>query len=415
LSRSAASSPATAANRLPPEVRRLLGSLWAGCDVVVGAVGDGAREPIATFTALPNLRHPRLLVPTKTGRAAGAALRQYNDGMSQLARIRKAAIGTAFGVGLGRLAGNRLHLIPGADPATASLLAGKLEELFGERRLEIAVFFGERLRPNRKPVLQVMTERGDVLGYVKVGWNPLTKRLVANEADVLRSMAESPPATFRVPRLLGEVLVRDLRVTVVSPFPHSLLRRGTLGAAPPLSATREVALRGAIGTHSLVGSDYERDLRRRIASVPDVGRREDLSRLLDLVLSGNADAALTFGSWHGDWTPWNMSRTRSGLVVWDWERSSGPVPVGLDALHHRFQVRWLGGRESVVAATSLARTESSGTLVRLGVSEANHEVLLRLYLLELILRFEEGRDSGGGPSPRSIEIERSLRGRLASR
>jgi len=415
LSRSAASSSATAANRLPPEARRLVGSLWTGCDVVEGDIGHHpARQPIATFTVLPNLRHPRLLVPTKTGRAAGAALRQYNDGMTQLARIRKAAIGTAFGVGLGRLAGNRLHLIPGADPTTASLLAGKLEELFGERRLEIAVFFGEQHRPNRKPVLQVMTERGDVLGYVKVGWNALTKRLVANEADALRSMAGSPPATFRVPRLLGEIAVGDLRVTVVSPFPHSLLRRGTLGAIPP-EATREVALRLGTDTHTLTGSDYERELRRRIASVPDAGRRTDLSALFDLVRSTDAETVLTFGSWHGDWTPWNMSRTRSGLVVWDWERSGGPVPVGLDAVHHRFQVRWRGGRESVAAAASVARTESNGTLLRLGVSEANHEVLLRLYLLELMFRFEEGRDAGGAPSPRSIEIERALRTRLASR
>ena len=248
-------------------------SLWAGCDVVEGDIGQRARDPIATFTVLPNLRHPRLLVPTKAGRAAGAALRQYNDGMSQLARIRKAAIGTAFGIGLGRLVGNRLHVIPGTDPTTASLLAGELEALFGNRRLEIAVFFGEQLRPNRKPVLQVMTERGEVLGYVKVGWNSLTKRLVANEADALRSMAESPPITFRVPHLLGEIEVGVLRVTVVSPFPHSLLRRGTLGAAPPFSATREVASRHGIETHNLVGSGYERNLRQRIASVPDVSRR----------------------------------------------------------------------------------------------------------------------------------------------
>jgi hypothetical protein len=37
-----------------------------------------------------------------------------------------------------------------------------------------------------------------------------------------------------------------------------------------------------------------------------------------------------------------------------------------------------------------------------------------LYLLELMLRFEEGRDAGGALSPRSTEIERALRARLAS-
>jgi hypothetical protein len=415
LSGSRARFPKAAANRLPPEIGRLVGSLWAGCDLVEGDVGDRARVPIVTFTVLPNLRHPRLLVPTKTVRAARTALRQYNDGMSQLARIRKAAIGNALGVGLGRLVGSRLHVIPGIDPTTDPLLADELEDLFGERRLEIAVFFGEQLRPNRKPVLQVMTERGDVLGYAKVGWNPLTKRLVANEADALRSMMASPPTTFRVPRLLGETQVGDLRITVVSPFPHSLLRRGALGATAPYAATREVASRGGIEPGTLVGSDYERELRRRIESVPDVGRRERLARLFDLVRSEDADAVLTFGSWHGDWTPWNMSRTRTGLVVWDWERSGRPVPVGLDVVHHRFQFRWRGGRESVVEAGAAARTESSETLVRLGVSEPNHELLLRLYLLELMVRFEEGRETGQAVSPTSMEIERTIHSWVASR
>jgi hypothetical protein len=335
--------------------------------------------------------------------------------MSQLARIRKAAIGTAFGAGLGRLVGNRLHVIPGTDPTTASLLAGELEDLFGEGNLEIAVFFGEQVRPNRKPVLQVMTERGDVLGYVKVGWNTLTKHLVANEAKALRSMAEAPPAAFSVPRLLGEASVGDLRVTVVSPFPHSLLRRGALGAAAPFAAVREIASRGGTETRSLGGSDYELELLPRIASVPDVGRREVLARLFDLVRSEAADAVLTFGSWHGDWTPWNMSRTNAGLLVWDWERSGRPVPVGLDVVHHRFQYRWRGGRESVVAAGSAAGIESSDTLVRLGVDEPNHELLLRLYLFELMLRFEEGKDVGLSVSTKSIEIEGALRRSVASK
>ena len=415
MSRSAARSPTADANRLPPEARRLLGSLWAGCDVVEGDIGHRARQPIATFTVLPSLRYPRLLVPTKAVRAAEAALRQYNDGMSQVARIRKSAIGAALGVGLGRLVGNRLHVIPGTDPTMPSLLAGELEELFGERHLEIAVFFGEQHRPNRKPVLQVMTERGDVLGYVKVGWNTLTKRLVANEAEALRSMTETPPTAFRAPRLLGEASVGEVRITVVSPFPHRLLRRGALGAAAPYAAVREIAFRGGTETRTLVGSDYERKLRRRIASVPDVGRQEHLSRLFDLVQREDADAVLTFGSWHGDWTPWNMSRTRSGLVVWDWERSGRPVPVGLDAIHHRFQLRWRGGRESVDAAGSAARTEAGDMLARLGVSETNHELLLRLYLLELMYRFEEGGDAGTAVSPKSIEIERALRRRVATR
>ena len=45
-----------------------------------------------------------------------------------------------------------------------------------------------------------------------------------------------------------------------------------------------------------------------------------------------------FGSWHGDWMPWNLLRSGTDLWVWDWERSASGVPVGLDAAHFRFDI-----------------------------------------------------------------------------
>lgn len=402
-------------DRVSPDLRWLAGALWPG-DIVKG---DGHSSPSrashASFVALPSARRPRLLVPGRNARAAGAALRQYNDGLSQAARVRKAAAGMALELGLGRFVGGRVDVFPGTDPSSFSLLTDELHGVLGARRLEIAVFLGERGRPNRKPVLQVLTERGEVLGYVKVGWDAVTKRLVANEADVLRSMAESPPETIRVPRLLHEGRVGDLHITVLSPFRHALLRRGALGAPPPGAAVREVALRGGTETGVLAGSEYALGVRERIALVARIGRTDPLTEAFDRIESDAGDEIMTFGSCHGDWTPWNASRTSSALIVWDWERSTRPVPLGFDVLHHRFQFAWRGGRNSVAQAILTARRESGGMLSWLGLAEADEELLLRLYLLELILRFEEG--SGGDASFRSTAagLETALRERTSPR
>lgn len=402
--------------RRSPDLRWLAGALWPGGDIVEGDRRSGSsRASDASFIALPSSRHPRLLVPARNARAAGVALRQYNDGLSHAARVRKAAAGMALGLGIGRFVGGRVDIVPGADPSSVWLLSDEIRRLFGGRRCEIAVFLGERDRPNRKPVLQVMTDRGEVLGYVKVGWNAVTKRLVTNEADSLRSMADQPPETFHVPRLLHEGGVGDLHITVLSPFRHRFLRRGALGAVPPRSAVREVALRGGTETSALADSEYARTVRDRMAQIPDVGRRRPVAQAFDRIESEAGEIVLTFGSCHGDWTPWNMSRTPSGLIVWDWERSTRPVPLGLDVLHHRFQFAWRGGRNPLARAISAARSESGETLSWLGLAEPDHDLLLRLYLLELILRFEEG--GGEGPVfPRlSAELDAALRERTAPR
>jgi hypothetical protein len=412
---SAPSVASSTSGSLSPELRWLAGALWPGSEVVERrGRATAAGAPLASFIALPDCQHSRLLVPARNRRAAAAALRQYNDGLSQVARVRKAVAGMALGLGAGRSVGGRVDVFLGTDRSSFSALSDELRRVFGGRRLELAVSLGERERPNRKPVLQVSTERGEVLGYVKVGWNDDTKRLVGNEADALRSMAGSPPETFRVPRLLHDGEVGSLRIEVLSPFRHRLVRRGALGAAPPRAAVHEVAIRNGTEIKPLSGSEFARALRERIGLIAEADRRDSVSELFDRVEDGAGNIPLAFGSCHGDWTPWNMSRTSSGLIVWDWERNARPVPLGFDVLHHRFQFAWRGGRKPLGRAIFAARRESVDTLSWLGVAESNHELVLRLYLLELIVRFEEGWGRPAIPRP-SAELETALRERMARR
>ena len=54
-------------------------------------------------------------------------------------------------------------------------------------------------------------------------------------------------------------------------------------------------------------------------------------------LEGLAGTPLVFGTWHGDWGPWNCARTPGRLLVWDWERSADSVLLGFDLLHFGYQ------------------------------------------------------------------------------
>ena len=388
----------------PTDLARLLEPVWPGCTVATSDAKT-ANPRAATLRALPNAANVRLLVPADSPQAAATALRQFNDGMTQTARIRKAVVGAALATPMAPLFGTRVDVLM-TDSETASAVVDEIRGVFGRRRIKVAVFLGERLRPNRKPVVQILTDRGDVLGYVKVGGDPLTRRLVSNEADVLRSFGASPPSAFRVPSLLHEADVGDARLTVLSPLPHALFRRGRLGASAPFDAVREIAFRAGRRIQPLSGSAYERAMRERLRAIEDTERRAVLTRRFDAVVDASARADVTFGSWHGDWTPWNMSRTRSTLLVWDWERSGGPVPVGFDVLHHRFLFRWRHTDASSVASDTL--NASRDVLRRLGVDDNDHPRLLRLYLFELLLRFEEGRDAGQAVPRASAAIERAL-------
>ena len=65
-----------------------------------------------------------------------------------------------------------------------------------------------------------------------------------------------------------------------------------------------------------------------------LGVRDRLGEALERLRLAAADRPLPMGGWHGDWTPWNMSRRRGRLQLWDWERFETGVPRGLDRCHY---------------------------------------------------------------------------------
>jgi hypothetical protein len=390
------------------ELQWLAEVLWGptpGVELVVGLVPSGFRR-LDGWVVLPDLRHPRVLVPLASRRAAAASVRQYSDGMTRRARLAKAAVGTALRSGaLQWLLRRRrqvvhagmldpLHGGPPAGGAGETLLGDYLAETLGRRDLAAAIVLGP-VRPNRKPVVQLLAPDGRPVGYMKVGWNDLTRRLVRNEARALRRLAERQPRTFTVPSLLHEGTWQGLDVTVSSALPHRLWRRGRRYATPPLAVSREIAALGGVQTATLGASPWWEDLRRRLDPVRAAATGAAADALAGTLerLQQQADTPLAFASWHGDWGPWNLRATADRLLVWDWERSGDGVPLGFDLLHFGYQTAFQGLRQPPAEAAARSLRRAAPLLAELGQREEVGELLLTLYLLERVCRAAEAEPS----------------------
>jgi hypothetical protein len=370
----------------------------SGLEVVIEPAG----RPVAQWIALPSVRTPKTLIPIK-GAAASVALTQFNDSMSQYARLRKWLVGQGARLGMGRFSGGRMVAIVGhpTDPGS-DLLGGVLPEFFGEP-IVTSVMLGERLRPNAKPVLQILRPDGVVLAYAKLGWNSLTNDLISNEARFLDAWAARPSRTLTVPRRLGLIDWNGVLVLLVEPVPQRVFRRGPRAQLPSPAVVREVASLGGERSGPLSGAPSVRRLIDAADATADDAIRTVALGAVGRILDEVGDLSIHWGTAHGDWGPWNMSRTSGGLHVWDWERAAHGVPVGTDVLHFCFQTRALGSRRTVSRTVAVTLAAADRHLADLGIERRLRNPLLELYLVEMLLRLEAGRGGGASVDERLLD------------
>jgi hypothetical protein len=355
-------------------------------------------------------------VPLASRRAAAEAVRQYSDGMTQRARLAKAAVGLGLASGAVQWGlARRGRVVAAAGPAAGTLLGDHVPAALGRDDLAAAIVLGP-VRPNRKPVVQLIGRDGRAVGYMKVGWNDLTRRLVQAEAATLRRLAGAGPRTFTAPRLLHQGRWQGLEITISSALPHRLLRRGRRYALPPVAVTREIAELGGVTVNELGESGWWASLGERLVPVratliggPAATLDATLARL-----EARAGTRLAFGTWHGDWGPWNLRTTAGPLLVWDWERSADEVPLGFDLLHFGYQTALQGLRKPPAAAAAVARDRAAPLLAALGQEPGVADLLCDLYLLERLCRAAEAEVSAvtGRPDTVGAALLGVLAGRL---
>ena len=382
--------------------------------IVLGAEGESTTNELL---ARPSLAELHLLVPTRPPAAAAAALRRFDDdrGPARIAAGIAGRVVARLGL-LGLVPGQRIRLPPFA-------LVEELANVLGEPELVASVTVGTRRR-NRKPVLQLLTPAGRIVGYAKVGWSPLSQMLVANEGATLRLVEGRLPRWLEVPAVIHQCPWRGGEVVVTSPLAPpprvaSVMVGGLLagrgrhdpGTFDPGTfdpGTFNTVVETIAGTDALglqpVGELALFDEWRRMGFANEFGAE------LDNIRDRHGDVIVRAGLWHGDLTPWNLSARRSAITVWDWEFAGRGRPVGFDALHHEFERhrRTNGGsNRSAIAATIATAAQILGPHLDPGSKgRPAVEAIIDLYLCELLAREVQldGQRWQGGSVARLAEV-----------
>ena len=392
---------------MSPSLAWLRDVLWGGAattrvelNPVVGVERSLARD----WWVLPSAASPILLVPT-SGKAGARSLFQFNDSMTQRSRLKKAGVGFAI---RGRLAPSflrdRLSIADPASDGSRDLIESELPKLLGVPRVEVAISIGRSLRPNVKPVLQIMASDGRVLAFAKLAWNPLTTELVENEVATLTRLEGLVIRSLRVPRVLHFGEWNGFRLVLLSPLSHGLLRRWPVNALPPSAVFREVAGLGGDWRGPLINGPYWREVSGRALRVAhqleDGGRMEaTISKIVAKVSTQEVIHCMS----HGDFAPWNILHTADSINVWDWERASETRPLGVDALHFTFEVAYHREGRDPKAAIDIALERSRDVLRELGVPRLAREAIRDVYVLERLTRLLEGRRAAVPVDDRLIE------------
>lgn len=268
--------------------------------------------------------------------------------------------------------------------AKAGSVFRKLQEAFGREDLCFAVSLGTP-GPHRKPVVQVLTPDGEVLGYAKVGWNEATRELVKHETEVLQNLSREK-LPFGVPRLLYANDDGHRSLCVQGPPPgEAHPAPGHLGEAY-LGVVQTLAARG-VCWEPLEETAFWQRIVARSRDAKKAYYRQMLAKAMEEVKCRWAGKKVPLHFAHGDFAPWNASMTPEGLYLYDWEYAQESAPAGYDLFHFLSQMGWLvEGRKPVELLMKVLERSHEESFHRywkqVGVSRSEIAPLIYLYFLD---------------------------------
>jgi hypothetical protein len=384
------------------QIRRDLAAMWAGpVDVVEVRRGDAnagssGAAVLETFAVLPSTRRPRVVVSGSPA-AAAAAVRRFSHSTGILGRSARVALAAAIRTGAAALVfRDRLAVVGAGGAEVEGSVVAKLAEIFGTE-VAIAMSVGS-VRANRKPVLHVVTPDGATLGFAKLALSPLARELVRAEATNLRLLSGHDFEHLELPQVIHHGPWQEHELLVMTAL-DAPLRRGHGRDTLPVQAMAELAALDGVSTQPLAESSWFGTVVSTAAETSDSSARR-FEHLLERLADHSGERPVRFGSWHGDWGPWNMVWAGERVRLWDWERFTRGVPYGLDALHYA-----LGGEPEKAQPPGL-RKSAAKALAPFSVAHGEPDLLLALYVTALTARFlpDSLTEHGAQLRPRVVSL-----------
>lgn len=364
--------------------------------------GRPAQDRTRPYIVVPNRRKPRVLIPAANRKVAAGALSRYSRPAARGARAKRDAAVWALRLGLDRmLLPHRLQV------SVAESIDDHLSVVLGHE-VHLSIHIGPA-RANRKPVLQILDDRARTVAFAKLGVNELTRELVEAETAATRRLGEfGRLRTLRVPSLLHAGHWRGHNLLVTSALP-AWTEPADHGSAPRIAAMRELAQVAGTTRSTLGESDYAARLWARLGALSERNLSsargpsgecdtdvDTLAAAGTALLDRFAHVELTFGAWHGDWSPWNTRESTDLIYLWDLERFETGVPYGFDAVHYRLQEDIVTHQVDPTTAVLLLAANASAVLAPMGVAPSEAEPTTLLYLVDLAARYmSDGAEQSG--------------------
>lgn len=363
-------------------------------DVLYPVPSQGGR--VTEYLVVPDARRPRLLVPAADRRQAANAINRFAEPQTRLARLQRNAIVAALRTGASHmLLRDRIRVAtPLADERAAESIETYLRRVLGTE-YALTVHIGPA-RANRKPVLHLLRPSGEAAAVVKIGTTALTRQLVRDEAAALNAFAGIDLTHLRVPQILHTGQWHGHEVLIQSALPV-WQPRVPLSPARLTAAMRELAgCQGSLRVRLRDGG-YWSHLRQRLDQLTYRPDGRALAHAAQRLIQRHGDMTLRFGSWHGDWSPWNMTMQAETLLVWDWERFRTGVPVGFDPLHFTLNAAIDARGADATRAVEMTLRRAPDLLLPFGVPDpAVAEVITLLYLFDLAARYLSDHQAEAG-------------------
>lgn len=342
------------------------------------------RRTAVTHIPYPLSGLPRMLVPRFPAPVVAASVRGYSASQKRLSRGAKAGAEVFARVGGTRLIPRGVAL---GGPGTFLEFAS---EYFEEKKLAFAVHLGP-LRANRKPVLHVMTPRGNSIAFIKLGINAFTSRRVRHEAEALR----------RLNRLGAEGVITPTLIDAGNWEGHEYLITAPLKIDPTQAPTegQRLAAKAALVSgfrvmeQRLANSSWWHTVTTELEALSDTKEKKRLERAASRLQREFGGHTCRIGAAHGDWSRWNMSPSQSGLLVWDWEKFSLEMPLPWDEIHFRLGIH----PDGPLAALSQPESLFSRASWEERTAE-DADVLLAAYLISRGVARLQGQETTGARS-----------------
>jgi hypothetical protein len=331
------------------------------------------------------------LIPTESRQTSMKALQLYNA-QNLKARLAKKLLGICFKVGVGsRLLAkaqfqNGRHLTEKNRSKTS--LFEHLKKVVRRDDVTFAVSLGT---PGvyRKPVIQVLTREGQVLGYAKIGWDRATNALVQNEANVSRYLSELAHKSFCVPSMLYEGWWNNHYLCIQS-TPIAQLEAAPQHLAGLYLEVFDELKKLHVRWLPLTESAFWKRLACRVETTPSPYNRRLLQQGLRRAEESLLQSVLPFHFCHGDLAPWNAQRLDNRLFLFDWECADFEGLPGWDLFHFTVQTLWLlenKAPEDICMTVMDSCRRMRAKQVGFGLLNLGEDCLKSLFLLYLLDRF----------------------------